>query len=480
MPKTLAKETCLDGKATLVVFERDPATVFLRVYRSETESYSTRKIPGASSLEEARHLALDTFLEIGAPNSVTKPRRGPVEGTTKKPKKTPITDYIDRWMEEQLELLTKGLIKPNTYRSKKQSIDIIRLYLREEKILLMSQIKPRIFDRYEIFRSTQSKWTRRRELKVLKQFINYLAKHELIDPLLSVDREFVPKVSINDEDLDSNPPWRDSDLKLFWKEVHRWVKDAEINENGYILLIRRQVWTFYKTLRDSGLRPVEALNLKWSDLQFVNAYRFSQTKFDLEIGDLQKQGLPYEHLFDLPNDHPEKFELGKVDRFVVHISTLDTKTKRNRLVTCNGADALLRWKKWITEAVNRQVGSPDFNPSSPVFATPEQGEWRVLTNHTYQRYFRDVLMKNLEGKLKGPEMTRKPYKVYSFRSTRAQEMKAQGVEIGLAANQMGHSVDMMQRVYARLPVKERAIKEAAQIDYGRRKLYETLEIFDEN
>ena len=107
------------------------------------------------------------------------------------------------------------------------------------------------------------------------------------------------------------------------------------------------------------------------------------------------------------------------------------------------------------------------------------GEWRKLKHSTYQRYFRDVLMPNLEDKLRGAEMTSKPYKVYSFRSTRAQELKANGVEIGLAAEQMGHSPDVMAKVYARLPVKELATRQAAALNYGRTRMTEVIDIFNE-
>ena len=478
MPTILQSEKCLDGKGTLLTYERDPQTVYLRVWKPETKSYSTRKVPGASSIEEARQSVLDTFLEIASPTP-SKPRRGAEQGTVTKPHRQRIEDHLSRWLDFHKERENKGLLEATSFRVKRDSMSIIRKFLKEEGLVFTNQIEVGCFDSYELWRANYSPWTRQKELKVLKSFIAWLARQNVIEPYLALRKDLIPRVEINDEDYDSNPPWRASDLKLFWEEVHRWVKDAERNESPYVLLIRRQTWTLFKFLRDSGLRPCEALNLKWADLEFENVYRFSQTQFEKSVGQLQAEGEPVDHLLDLPEDHPQKWDLGKVDRFVVHIRTLDTKTKRNRLVTCNGAENLLRWKDWVSEAQSNQVSPPKLSPSSPVFATPEMGEWRKLKHSTYQRYFRDVLMPNLEDKLRGAEMTSKPYKVYSFRSTRAQELKANGVEIGLAAEQMGHSPDVMAKVYARLPVKELATRQAAALNYGRTRMTEVIDIFNE-
>ena len=43
-----------------------------------------------------------------------------------------------------------------------------------------------------------------------------------------------------------------------------------------------------------------------------------------------------------------------------------------------------------------------------------------------------------------------------------------GVDVYLAATQLGHTVAMLEKVYARLPQRRRATKEAAHIDFGKR------------
>ena len=44
-----------------------------------------------------------------------------------------------------------------------------------------------------------------------------------------------------------------------------------------------------------------------------------------------------------------------------------------------------------------------------------------------------------------------------------------GVDVYLAATQLGHTVAMLEKVYARLPQRRRATQEAAHIEFGKRK-----------
>lgn len=477
VPTILHREKCLDGRGTLLTYERDPSAVYLRVWKPETSTYSTRKVAGVSSIEEARKSVLETFLDLSGPTPVKRPRRGQEQGTVKRPHRQRIDALIEKWLSFQQERVDKGVIDEKTRRSKKQSFNIFLKYFEEEEIVYTDQIDIGCFDSYELFRAAMSPWTRKREMKHLGEFIRWMARYKYIESYLALTKDLLPKIVINDEDYDSNPPWRQSDLRLFWEEVHRWVKEVDTGKNNYFLIYRRQIWTLFKTLRDSGLRPAEALYLTWSDLEFENYYRFSPKKFKYAVEDLKKKGLPWKHLQDLPEEHPEKFDLGKMDRYVVHIRTLDTKTKRNRLVSCNGAERLLKWREWLGEYVKGKPGFPQITPKSPVFALPQSGSWRRLTHSSYQGAFRDTLMENLKDRLRGAEMTARPYHVYSFRSTRAQELKANGVEIGLAAEQMGHTPDVMSKIYARLPVKALATREAAKINYGYKRRTQILNIF---
>ena len=44
-----------------------------------------------------------------------------------------------------------------------------------------------------------------------------------------------------------------------------------------------------------------------------------------------------------------------------------------------------------------------------------------------------------------------------------------GVDVYFAANQLGHTFAILEKVYARLPQRRRATTEAAHIEFGKRK-----------
>ena len=88
-------------------------------------------------------------------------------------------------------------------------------------------------------------------------------------------------------------------------------------------------------------------------------------------------------------------------------------------------------------------------------------------------------MSRCQSRLKGPLMSTHNYTMYSLRSTRAQEMMDLGVDVYLAATQLGHSVAILEKVYARLPQRRRATKEAAHIEFGKRKNENKMVSLDE-
>ena len=87
-------------------------------------------------------------------------------------------------------------------------------------------------------------------------------------------------------------------------------------------------------------------------------------------------------------------------------------------------------------------------------------------------------MKALEGELKGHKFSSRPYTIYSMRSTFIENSLLGGMDIFLLSRICGHSVDMLQRHYERIDVKERA-QEITKIDYGKKKRQVvTVDLFD--
>ena len=164
-----------------------------------------------------------------------------------------------------------------------------------------------------------------------------------------------------------------------------------------------------------------------------------------------------------------------VSRYVTHIRILQSKTGAIREVTSNSAEVLARWKMWQQEYLNRLKGSStwgsfqyEITENDLVFGLPKAEGVEITQYNTLNINWRKI-MDRLKGQLRGATMSEHPYTIYSLRSSRAQELMDKGVDVYLAATQLGHSVAMLEKVYARLPQRRRATEEAAHVEFGKRK-----------
>jgi len=468
MPTLATKALVLDGRAQVVSYERDPEAIFLRVYVKEKKGYKTTRIEGAQSEPEALAQSLDTFIKFNVPGAV--PKRGPKEGQIKRAKKHAIEGYVSSFLVREEEKVKSGLIDKGTLKNKVAGMKNFLLYCEERNLNTTNQIKVGFLDYYEIFRREQSVLTRRKEISIIKEFINYLIRNKCIDPYEAASPDLIPKIRTRDIDFSSNPPIREKDWRRIVREIHLWVKDAE-GKNRQNLHYRRQFWTVVMLLKTSGLRPCEALNLTWKDVEIENIGRFSKRRFDKSLGELQAEGATdaeLDKLMKMSETKEEKWAMGRVDRYVAHIRVLESKTGSMREVTCNVAERLVEWRKWSKEWA-AQYGMSVTNDLK-VFCYADRGEWKHSHYNYIARNWRRIIDKlDGQGELVGPILSSRPYNLYSLRSTRAEELMKLGVDLGLAAKQMGHTPRMLLKVYARLPQRERATREAAYIEFGKTK-----------
>ena len=113
-----------------------------------------------------------------------------------------------------------------------------------------------------------------------------------------------------------------------------------------------------------------------------------------------------------------------------------------------------------------------------VFGLPERDKVTITNYNTLNMNWRRIIDR-CGTSLKGPIMSEHDYTIYSLRSSRAQELMDIGVDVYLAATQLGHTVAMLEKVYARLPQRRRATKEAAHIEFGKRKSSSELVSLDQ-
>ena len=487
MPTIATRKPVLDGRAEVITYTRDKSAYYLRQYIKAKRGYKTTRIYDIETEEDACGKALDIFITTHSTDAKSsQPRRGTKEGTKQKPRKGLLKQWVRKYLDDEKEKVDNELLKPSTYKNKKECLDGHFLYYCDEYNLLTTRdIKVGALDKYIIYRSESKALTKRKELSLISGFINYLIKHRMLDAYEAAQKDLVPKVRLVDADWDSNPPIRDLDeWNIILKHLRRYVKAAEKHPNPRTALWRKHFYSLLLVLKQTGMRPDEARRMKWRDIEFENVGRISKRQRDLDLGELQAQGFEEWEL------GPEVVEdLGRVNRYVSHIRVLKSKTGAQRKITSNSAEVLARWKRDLREYLDKNElhfelngvelkrdkddGLPVIPDDVLVFSLPDKNEWKLPPYNTLNVRWRHMINK-IEGELKGPQMSEHSYTIYSLRSTRAQELMDMGVDVYLASTQLGHSVAVLEKIYARLPQRRRATKEAAHIEFGKRKTGSTL------
>ena len=476
MPAIAEKRKVLDGRAEVVSYRRDPEKFVLRIYEGK-QSYKSLRIEGAFDLDTACDKALDVFLSYQRSPAETASR----SKTESKPrqKKGVIVDWVNKYLADQQEQQDAGLLKPGTVKNKRETLtNHLIPYCINNNIKSSLDIKVGSFDRYPLYRAGISRHTLRRELAAIKMFVNYLHRHKLMNPY-EMTKDLFPSVRLKDEDWDSNPPIRDdgNEWQTILKHLHQYVEDGKRDGRAKVRISRLRFWNLILLLRHSGLRPQEAMDLRWCDIETENIGRISQTKKEAEIQMLEHEGIMLTEL-----NKKQLASLGEVDRFIIHIRVLASKTGALREVTCNAAQAVARWKQTVRQYLHQyqshflynnvelKIDPDDGLPIIPndalVFAIPEKNEWSAGDYSTISYQWRE-LMKRCKDDLAGPILSPHPYTIYSLRATKAQELMNLGVDIYVAAKLMGHTPDILYKIYQRLPQRKRAIAEAIPIEYGK-------------
>ena len=483
MPAIAVKESVLEGRAEVVSYARDTSKFFLRVRVPDKAGYKSRRIDGAETLDAAVEAALDAYVQLGSADQSAQPRRGTKEGAKVVSTKRGLFVWLDRFIDSQRELCEAGIIKGTTLKGKEEMVRAhLKPYLIAQGITRTNQIKVGVFDRYEAWRveknrkaggEAPSKLTLRKESALIGSFIGYLVKNRSVDPYEAAQKQDIaPKIRLSDSDFDSNPPIRDEDeWRLILAEVRKWVKEGASHARPRTLLYRRMFWTLILVLKQTGMRPDEARNLRWKDIETEDVGCFSKTQWEKDMAFMQQQYIDAEA--DL--DEEDRESIGRVGRYVTHLKITQSKTKSLREVTSNSAETLARWKSWQKNYLKHMQSRPEFrgyeyelSENDLVFGLPEHNGICITTYNTLNVNWRKIIERCGE-RLKGPLMSDHNYTIYSLRATRAQELMDMGVDVYLAATQLGHTVAILEKVYARLPQRRRATTEAAHIEFGKRK-----------
>lgn len=456
MPSVNERQKVLDGRAEVCSYTRDPEVFYLRVWNPEKRSYRSSRIDGACDIETAAASALDVFLTLSADGtqpSKKKSKKGDVPAP--RTRKGNVEEWVLKFLSDQLEQVEGGLLKPKTVKNKQETLQNHLLpYLAKEKVVTTKDIQVGVFDRYPIYRVGSSRHTLRRELGCIKEFVTWLHRNRLIDPY-EFTKDLFPSITLKDEDWDSNPPIRDQEeWQVILKHLDAYVDDGLKHPKKKVRLSRMRFKTLVLLLKATGLRPAEALSLKWGDLEFEQAWYVDKQKREEEIQLLDKhEGITLDGMTEA-----QKEALGKVPRFIVHIRVLASKTGALREVTAEAAKPLAIWKETLEEYLKNHYPSNTVTKDTLVFAMPNLNEW-ILGDYSNISYQWRELMKRCGDELRGAILSPHKYTIYSLRSTRATELMEQGVDIYLAAKTLGHSPTILSKIYSRLPHRNRAKQE---------------------
>jgi integrase len=441
MPRIVAKREVLSGRGAVVLYGSGTSagSFFYRELIKGSRSYRQRKIPDATTMDEAVQLAVEVAFamqaeELETPELVkdifspSKPSGSKSYETTtliRQPRRQLIEDSITNFLEQEWHRKEAGLITSKTRQQKEITLTQHMLpYLSNQGVLYTNQIRPATFKDYELFRSAATPLSRNVEIGHIKDFCkNYLVKNRLLDADMLLDRGFLPRSRVKQVDRMKNPAINEDDWKTIVDYVRGPFRDsAKLLQNHRIHYWRTLFWHFILFMKNTGMSPEEILKMKWKQIEIVDEGRV--------------------------NSKGEREEW-----LVSYIYTVRSKTKQAREIPANQARELMRWKKLQQEYMEARGLKQTVDRETIVFSNPNN-ELKSYGYSNFQRSWKDVL-DAVSPKLKGHRFSPHPYTIYSMRSTFIEDHLLKGTPVYEVAEMAGHSVMETQKTYARLNLRNK-------------------------
>jgi integrase len=441
MPRIVAKREVLSGRGAVVLYGSGTSagSYFYRELIKGSRSYRQRKIPDATTMDEAVQLAVEVAFamqaeELETPDLVkdifspSKPSVSKSYETTtllRQPRRQLIEDSITNFLEQERQRKEAGLITSKTRQQKEITLTQHMLpYLSSQGVLYTNQIRPATFKDYELFRSGATPLSRNVEIGHIKDFCkNYLVKNRLLDADMLLDRGFLPRSRVKQVDRMKNPAINEDDWKTIVDYVRGPFRDsAKLLQNHRIHYWRTLFWHFILFMKNTGMSPEEILKMKWKQIEIVDEGRV--------------------------NSKGEREEW-----LVSYIYTVRSKTKQAREIPANQARELIRWKKLQQEYMEARGLKQTVDRETIVFSNPNN-ELKSYGYSNFQRSWKDVL-DAVSPKLKGHRFSPHPYTIYSMRSTFIEDHLLKGTPVYEVAEMAGHSVMETQKTYARLNLRNK-------------------------
>ena len=457
MPKVIDKRKILGGRGTVVLYASGTSAgqYFYREYVGN-DSYKTRRIPDATTMDQACELAVEiafkfnkqpdlSFVFQGEGKKQATKQRKAVRVSERKRRKQLVKNAIDSYLVKEQERVDAGLIVQSHFNRKRNGLaNHLASYFESKNILYTSEIRQDTFTDYPVFRSVATPVVRKQEVKWIKEWcLNYLVANRLMDSDLLLNRNFIPKVIVKQTDLMKNPAINATDWDIIVDFVRDdWMKRPlkEWNKSGYFF--RNLFHHFILFAKNTGMSPEEIIKLKWKQIEIIDEGRTTSS------GEEASWEISY-------------------------IRTIRSKTQQPREIPANQARELRRWKKFVQKYIADKGLKDPRSPFEPlkitrdtlVFSHPKYG-FRPTSHTNLGKWWREI-REELADQLSGHRFSPHPYTLYSLRSTFIEDHLLKGTPVIEVAQMAGHSIVETQRSYARLNLRQKG-REIATPEFGKK------------
>lgn len=343
-------------------------------------------------------------------------------------------DAIGQYIEYLEKLLNAEQLKKHTVQGKKSTLKKLNLYL--ERFDKPTDIPEDVFADYVIWRRTRN-WDKSKHKRNSNPPSDQTVNKEMTDFKGCVDWWKSKKICVQDfsfpfvkidwnKSVEKNPAFTLEDWKTIVYYLRTWINLTK-NANGNEIknpFYRRVFAEFLKVQANSGLRPHEALLLKWSDVELKSKLEISKSS-----PDKQRQ------------------------RVIAHIQVSpETKTGR-RLVIC---PAGIYFKRIYSLYKKQESRSP--RPEDYIFRNI--GTVNSRADNFVGLPLSDTFFRKLWYELKEMVQVDKDilftnnYSLYSTRSFFINQRLEMGVPPAIVGELVGHSIKTMERFYKNIRLKQ--------------------------
>ena len=396
---------------------------FLRQWNKGERRYRISKIPGVTTKEEALANFYKAVITFEQTRQRTNARTLPANlGLT-------LTELVIDFLKVEEKRSSAGLLAERTYIRRKASLKIMLDYFAIKEIVYPNQIDGLALEDYPLFRRSIRKNSRRCELKDISVFLRtYLVQRGLLTNEIAMTKNFIPRITITDDELDANPAITPDDYRVINRYMReKWKEDATQLKGWYS---RNYLYNFVHLLKNSGMRPIEMLSLRRKDITITNPMRWSESMEEWQ------------------DDYKLK----------IHVRKSKTGKKRDVLCRSNAGERMIKWLEFQSSYMRKNYPRFTMNNEHLIFGKPEELLEKPY-NHSYlDQLWRQQIFLPLKGQnlLEMNSFSERDYTLYSLRSTFIEDCITDGLDIYLVARLCGNSVEIIQKHYDRHDVLKRA------------------------